>query len=247
MINGLYSAGTAMEASVRQHELIAQNLANAQMPGYRRQLIRHASMEHGFDDSFRDAVNYQAMGTSSGEIITDFSSGILEKTGQPFDIAIEGEGFFVVEGPNGPLYTRNGVFHLDGEGRLVTPEMLPVKGRGGEISIPPNTSMAAVTIDSEGRIFAGNTEVGQLDVVSFSDPQRLVRAGSTLFEAPADMPPREAEEAQLLQGSRERANVTAIQELVDMIAAQRRHEAAQKSMSLIVESVGKHINVQGRG
>ncbi|HWL09046.1 MAG TPA: flagellar hook basal-body protein [Planctomicrobium sp.] len=245
MINGLYSAGTAMESSVRQHELIAQNLANAQMPGYRRQSIRHASMEHHFDDDLRNAVQFQAMGTSSQEIMTDFSSGVMEKTGHPFDVAIEGNGFFVIDGPSGPLYTRNGVFQVDSEGRIVTADNLPVQGKGGDITIPADTSTASIHIDGEGRVFAGNMEIGQLDIVSFADPNRLTRSGATLFEAPADMRPQESD-AQILQGSRERANVTPVQELVEMIAAQRRQEAAQKSMSLLIESLGKHINVQGR-
>lgn len=245
MITGLYSAGSAMEASARQHELISQNLAHAQMPGYRRQSIRHATMEQQFHEDYRNSVNRQAMGTSSQEVMTDFSPGIMEKTGQPLDVALEGDGFFVVEGPNGPLYTRNGVFQLDPNGKLVTADYLPVQGKDGEISLPLDISMSAIHIDPQGRIFAENTEIAQLDIVTFNDPHKLVRFGTTLFQAPEGTVPQDAD-AQLIQGSRERSNVFAIQELVELIATQRRQEAAQKSMLLLTEAVGKHINLQGR-
>jgi len=246
MINGLYSAGSAMEASARRHELISQNLAHANMPGYRRQEMRHACMEHSFDDAYRNAVQFHSMGTTSDEILTDFTQGIMERTGEPLDVALEGAGFFVVEGPAGPLYTRNGTFHVDADGQLLTADRLPVMGRDGAITFPGDVILSQVVIDAEGRIFHGNNEIGQLDIVDFNAPQRLSRSGITLFQAPADLPPQDST-ATLIQGSRERANVSPIQEFVEMIAAQRQQEAAQKSMSLMIDSLGKHINVQGRG
>ncbi|SFI36563.1 flagellar hook-basal body protein [Planctomicrobium piriforme] len=244
MLSGLYSAGTAMDASARQHDLIAQNLAHAQMPGYRRQMVRHGSFESQYDDEMKSGVAFQALGTNSQDVMTDFTQGALEKTGHNLDVALQGQGFFVVEGPEGPLYTRNGVFQLDDEGRLVTADYLPVQGKGGSITLPPDVSAATIRINGEGKIYAGTTEVGQLDIVNFNDPQKLKLQGVTLYKAPDDMPPEDAE-AECLQGTRERSNVSPIQELVDLIAAQRRQEAAQKSMSLLSESIGKHIGSQG--
>ncbi len=244
MINGLYSAASAMAASARQHEVISQNLAHVQMPGYRRQSVHETSTEHGFDDHVKEAMSHHSMGTDSSKVVYDFSTGTLEQTGHPLDVALEGKGFFVIEGPNGPLYTRNGVFQIDSEGRLVTADLLPVASKGGDITFPPDVSPATIAIDKEGRISVKNVEIGQLAIVDFEEPQRLALHGVTLFEAPDDMPPKEIE-SNLVQGSRERSNVSPIQELVNLIAAQRRQEAAQKSMNLIQESVGKRINVQG--
>jgi flagellar basal-body rod protein FlgF len=244
MISGLYSAASAMEASNRQHDLISQNLAHAQMPGYRRQTLVGDTMESTFDDSMKSAVNFQAFGTHSQQIITDFTPGMMEKTGHPLDIALQGEGFFVVQGPSGPLYTRNGVFQLDAQGKLVTSDLLPVAGRNGDIQLPPGTSLGNVLVNEDGRIFVGNIEVDQIRVVTFSDTQQLTQAGATLYEAPDDIPPQD-HDGQLLQGSRERSNVSPIQEMIELIANQRRHEAAQRTLAAMSDSLGKHINHQG--
>ncbi|WP_437192239.1 flagellar hook-basal body protein [Planctomicrobium sp. SH527] len=244
MINGLYSAASAMEAAARQHELIAQNLAHAQMPGYRRQSLIHDSKENQFDQELKSAVNFSSHGVHAGETYIDFSSGPLEKTGHHLDVALDGEGFFVVEGPDGPLYTRNGAFHLNEGGQLVTVDNLPVQAGGQNISIPPNTASSSIRITEEGRVFANNIELGKIDVVRFAQPDRLKFAGATLFQAPTDLLPEDAE-AVMHQGTRERSNVSPVHELVDMIAVQRRQEAAQKSMTLINEAIGRHILSQG--
>lgn len=240
MINGLYSAASAMEAAARQHELIAQNLAHAQMPGYRRQSLIHDSKENQFDEDLKSAINYSSHGVHAAETYIDFSSGPLEKTGHHLDVALDGEGFFVVEGPDGPLYTRNGTFHLNPEGQLVTVDNLPVQAGGQKIVIPPNTATSAIRITEDGRVFANTTELGKFDVVRFDEPGKLKPAGATLFQAPADLLPQDADPV-VHQGTRERSNVSPVLELVDMIAVQRRQEAAQKSLTLINEAIGRHI------
>lgn len=244
MINGLYTAGTAMHAATRQHEIIAQNLAHAQMPGYRRQTVRHSPVETNFDDELRNAAAQDAQGTDSEQLLTDFTPGPLERTDHPLDVAIQGDGFFVVEGPDGPLYTRNGAFQLDESGQLVTMDHLPVQGRGGAITIPPGTSATSIHIAADGTIYAQGAAVGQLDIVNFSEPEALQLTGVTLFSAGPEAGVMPAE-AQVLQGMRERSNVSPIQEMVDLINVQRRQEAAQRSMSMLGDSVGKHISAQG--
>jgi len=234
-----------MDAAARRHEIISRNLAHAQMPGYRRQAVMHASRETQFAEDLRDAIQFEAHGVSSGQVMTDFTPGILEHTGHPLDMAIQGNGFFVVEGPQGPLYTRNGTFQLDSTGKLVTADQLPVRGTNGEITLPPNASLSSLHVGLDGTIYSDSTEVGKLEIVDFSNPQKLLPAGATLFSAPPDMLPSEIQ-ATVQQNMRERSNVSPIQELVDLIAAQRQQEAAQRSMTAISESVGKNINVQGR-
>jgi len=245
MLMGLYSAGTAMNAAARRHEVISQNLAHAQMPGYRRQTVLHGTRESLFHDELQQALQFESQGVTSGRISTDFSIGTMEHTEHPLDMAIQGNGFFVVEGPNGPLYTRNGAFQLDREGRLVTADQLPVQGTSGELVLPPNATLSSLRVGLDGTIFAGATEVGKLQIVNFSDPQQLQQAGITLYAAPDEMPPTEVE-ATVMQNMRELSNVSPIQELVELIAAQRQHEAAQRSMMAMSESIGKNINVQGR-
>lgn len=245
MLNGLYSASSAMEAAGRRHEMISQNLAHAQMPGYRRQTVLHGSRESQFEDHLRSAVQYEAHGVTSDKVSTDFTAGPMERTNHPLDMAIQGDGFFVVNGPDGPLYTRNGTFQLNLEGQLVTADQLPVQGTSGDITLPPNTALSSLQVSPDGTIYANTTEVGRLQIVNFSDPQKLQQAGITLFAAPDDMPPHDVN-ATIFQNMRERSNVSPIQELVELIAAQRQQEAAQRSMTAISESVGKNINSQGR-
>jgi len=245
MLNGLYSAGSAMDAATRRHELISQNLAHAQMPGYRRQMVMHSTNETSFDSHLHNAVRYEAHGVKSDRTSTDFTPGPMERTNHPLDVAIQGSGFFEIQGPNGPLFTRNGAFQLDSAGTLVTADMLPVEGGNGAITLPPNTPLSQLQIQKDGTLYMGAVEVGKLKVVNFADPQRLQQAGITLFSAPRDMPPHEFE-ATVFQNMRERANVSPMQELIELIAAQRQQEAAQRSMTAISEAVGKNINAQGR-
>jgi len=245
MLNGLYSAGSAMDAASRRHEVISQNLAHAQMPGYRRQAVMHSSRETQFDEALRDAVQFESHGVTSDRISTDFTPGTMERTGHPLDMAIQGSGFFVVQGPQGPLYTRNGAFQLDHEGRLVTSDQLAVQGTNGEIVLPPNTPISSLQVGSDGTLYANATEIGKLQIVNFSNPQDLEPQGITLYAAPSDMPPQEVA-ATVFQNMRERSNVSPIQELVDLIAAQRQQEAAQRSMIAISDAVSKNINAQGR-
>lgn len=245
MLNGLYSASSAMDAATRRHEVISQNLAHAQMPGYRRQTVMHSTRESHFEDSMREALQYELHGVTCDKTSTDFTPGTMERTDHPLDMAIQGDGFFVVNGPTGPLYTRNGAFQIDSEGRLVTGDQMAVQGTNGELMLPPNTSISSLRLGQDGTLFADSTEIGKLRIVNFSDPQKLESKGVTLYASPLDMPAHDIA-ATVFQNMRERSNVSPIQELVDMIAAQRQQEAAQRSMIAISEAVGKNVNAQGR-
>lgn len=241
MLTGLYSAGTAMEAATRHHEVVAHNLAHAHMPGYRRQLVRHASFESALQEEMQGSVNRQAMGTSSSEVVTDFTIGSMSRTDHALDVALQGPGFFVVEGPQGPLYTRNGAFQLDATGQLVTIDGLPVQGSGGPITIPTDVPSNAIEIAQDGSISAAGSRLGKLQIVDFEEPQRLTKAGITLYAADG-LAPQEVD-TPLLQGMREGSNVSPVQELVELINAQRRQEAAQRSMTLLSESISKNIDL----
>src|SRR5690606_18333369 len=122
----------------------------------------------------------------------------------------QGDGFFVIEGENGPLYTRNGSFHLDADGQLVTIDQLPVLGTTGPISIPSNAAFSSLHIAHDGTVSADGQEVGRIRVADFADRQQLRQVGATLFEAPPDVEPFDVETS-MLQGTREGANVSPIQ------------------------------------
>jgi flagellar basal-body rod protein FlgF len=243
MLTSLYSAAAGMDASTARHEVTSRNLAHMQHPGYRRLLVR----QHDFREALQaqESPESGSPGVAQGlEIYTDFTPGPMDTTGRKLDVAIQGEGFFAVQGPNGPLYTRNGAFQLNENGELVTADGLLVEGKGGSLTIPATASVETLSIGADGSLSVDGQQIGALEVVRFADPQRLEAAGVSLYGAPPDMP-AEPVDAVVVQGARERSNVSAIDELVSLIAASRHYEAAQRALQTVSQSVERHTNLQG--
>lgn len=238
-MEGLFLALSGATVQERRLEMIANNLANLNTTGFKREI---ALFDAWVPNGVAKTIGPQ-YGLLRG-IATDFSSGPLRRTGAPLDIAIEGEGFFVVQTPQGNRFTRDGHFTLDAEGRLVTQKGMPVLGTGGGITLPAGS----VSIDPEGRVSVRGTEVGAqpievdtLQVVRFEDPSRLRKVGDGLLSAgeifPAGFP-----EARLLQGALEGSNVDPIQEMVSMIEVLRLYEAAQKAIQISDDLASKAAN-----
>ncbi|QDU40232.1 Flagellar basal-body rod protein FlgG [Maioricimonas rarisocia] len=243
MITGVYSAMTAMDAAASQHEVIAQNLAHAQMPGYRRMAARHQSFEAALDAEQQAAYSRESMGSGEIDRVIDFSQGTMERTGRTLDFAIHGEGFFVVDSPDGEaLYTRNGSFHLNGDGELITAEGLNVRGANGIINVPPDIDTGSLSLLHDGTLRAGEREIGQLALVQFEDKSVLERRGVTLFAAPPAVNPGQGG-VTVVQGTRERSNVQPVHELVRLIAGMRQYEAAQKTLQSLTDAVKDHIQL----
>lgn len=223
MIRGLYSAASGMNATALQQDAIAQNLSNSIKPGYLRQLIR-----------------FEASGTAdqiqgpAASVHTDHRPGTMQFTGQPLDLSLEGPGFFAIEGPTGPVYTRNGVFQLNQEGRVVTMDGLAALGIGGPIELPVGT--AGIEVQGNGAIVADGIEVDQLRIVAFADPTKLQRVGASYFQAPANLT-ASPELPYVYQGYRELSNSTMVEEMVQMIAGVRHFEAAQRALRSIGDAI----------
>ncbi|HZT83023.1 MAG TPA: flagellar hook basal-body protein [Gemmataceae bacterium] len=238
MIRGLYGAATALDAAWHRHEVVTENLAHLNVPGYRR---RDVNLET-FDRALGHADgNASLMGVRASGVHVNFEPGPLVSTGNPFDVAITGDGFFTVQGPNGPLYTRCGTFRLSPEGELVTASGMPVVGGGGRIAIPQGAS--AVSIAADGTVQADNYPVGQLQLVRFANPSALVPAGTTLFQAPPGVQP-ETGGVTVQQGFREDANLNAAGEMVAMMLGMRHYESAQRALRVLGETVGLNTRPQ---
>ena len=188
--------------------------------------------------------NVPRLGADPVSITRDFSQGRGEHTGRSLDVAIHGDGFFVLQSPNGPLYTRNGVFNLTPEGDLVTNDGLRVEGTNGPISLPTDAPLQQLTIFADGTIVNGDREVAQFQSVRFNDPQVLQAIGPSTFAAPSDVVPQPAE-VTFEQGEREMANASPTDELVRMIVGLRHHEASQRALRTIAEAVQKHTDPRG--
>lgn len=237
MINGLFTSASALIAGQRQQELIAQNLAHSNVPGYRRQfLVQEAQVEN----VGRGKNNISLGRTDVNELAVDFNSAGTEPTGRPLDVAIIGDGFFQLDGPNGPLYTRNGSFQVNQRGELVSSTGLVVAGKGGPISIGSTTPSGTIAIDKAGNVKVDGATRGQIKVVDFADKRALTPVGSTAFKS--SIPPTTNNDAQLLQGSREMSNVKTVDELVRMIVGMRQYQAAEKTLKAISDAVEKHID-----
>ena len=230
MIRGFYSAATALDVAARNQEMVAQNLAHATVPGYRSQALAFETFERTLADS-SDAAG---LGTRTSAEFTRFDPGAYQQTGNTLDVAIQGEGFFTVEGPKGPLYTRDGVFSLNSKGEILTTGGNKVLGTGGPLRVPAEATK--ITITQTGTVSADGAEVGRLRLVAFANLADLQRAGTTLFEAPRGVEPKTLE-VKVTQGMRESSNVEVVGEMVTMIAGMRHYEACQHTLRALSDAI----------
>jgi len=241
MISGIYACSSSLETLQQQQEIIANNLANINTCGYKK--------GKGQFRKFDDALESQAAAGSSSansdvpglknEI--DFTAGKLMRTGNSLDLAIEGEGFFVLQSPNGLRFTRKGTFSLSSDGILVSGQGWPVVSSNGEIKVRKGTGQIAVS--EGGNVSAGGRSLGKVLVVNFKDTEVLQRSEHTTFRtAEEDTMPPKAESAKVQQGYTETSNVEMVDELVAMIATMRSYEASQRLMSQQYETLSKRTS-----
>jgi flagellar basal-body rod protein FlgF len=248
MLQGYYSAASAMSAALQNQDILAQNLAHAPIPGYRRQMLSFEEFVTPDAQQTGSVSNGQAAAHASSSYGTQiarnsslFAAGPYQHTGNPWECAIQGDGFFVLNGPNGPLYTRNGQFHVNADGELVNPSGYTVSGSNGPLRIPANAGQ--IIIAQDGTITADDAPVGQLRLAMFDDPSRLDRVGATLFAAPNGIEPQTST-ALVRQGYREGSNVQIVQEMVQMIAGMRQYEAAAKAMHSLSDAMQQRTSAQ---
>jgi flagellar basal-body rod protein FlgG len=261
MIRALYSAASGMTAQQMNIDNIAHNLANANTTGFKHRRAQ-----------FQDLLyqNLLAPGTAAGqqtvvpsglqlglgtrpvanEII--FSQGDFISTGNPFDLVIEGSGFFQIRLPSGELaYTRAGAFHLDREGNLVTADGDPLEP---QITIPRDATSVAIAADGTvsftqpGQIQA--QQGGTIQLAMFQNPAGLLSMGRNLFQPtqasgdPIIGNPGGLEGlGRLLQGNLEGSNVSVVEEFINMIVSQRAYEAATKAVRAADEMYQQANNV----
>jgi flagellar basal-body rod protein FlgF len=175
MSGAAYVALSGLKLRLAQLDTIAGDISNSATAGYKG--VRSSSqvaVRESFDDSLRAAIDVTA-----GEQKVDFKSGLISPTGRDLDAAIDGEGFFVLETPNGPRYTRNGHFVRQLDGTLTSADGAVLQGEDGPIEL----EAGEVRIDEHRRVFSGNTPVGRLKVVTFADNEMLIPEGASRFRA----------------------------------------------------------------
>ena len=232
---------SSTDALMQEFNVITHNLANISTVGYKR-----------ICNAFTKALEAQqaAEGTySPGSIdlnsALDFSQGSIVETGRPLDFALYGKGFFVIETPEGPLYTRNGIFHTNQDGQIVNSHGRIVAGEAGPITIPPGVALSQLNVSSDGTVSVSRTMIGKFRLVNFGDEQsKLVPAGASCFKMPHEaVQPTPAEHVVVKQGYQEASNVEMIEELVNMIIVSRLYEANMKLLSAQKETSSSIMNV----
>ncbi|MGE0410102.1 MAG: flagellar hook-basal body complex protein [Amphiplicatus sp.] len=236
MDNAGYIGLSRQSGLLRELNSIANNIANVSTSGYRRESVIFA--EHvkavGADPSLSIAT--------MSHRYADFSEGEIRGSNNPLDLAIEGQGFFLVESPNGPRLTRAGSFTLNEVGELINGTGRRVLDEGGgALVIPPQAGPVSVAPD--GAISAGGQPVGKLGLVN-ADPAFLVREGDNLFRAEKGYEP--AERAHVRQNAIEGSNVSAVAEIARLIEVQRTYEMGQKFLQDDDERIKRTVQELGR-
>jgi flagellar basal-body rod protein FlgF len=207
----------------RRMEIAANNLANVSTNGFKADMLitddiapQPAQSEEAPND-----IRF----VEDLAVARDMRAGPIAATGEPFDVAIDGEGFFTVLGPGGPLYTRNGAFRLSGEGALVTAAGLPVLDGGGA-PIVFDARGERPLIGRDGAISVGGVEVGRIGVAAFERPGALMKVGDSLWDAAGQ--PQGEFTGRVVQGALEGSNVSPVAELTRLIEIARAYESAAR-------------------
>ncbi len=243
MIRGLYTSATGMAVNEARMDTLSNNIANVDTTGFKRderimesfpELVL-SRMEQGRRS---EEIGELGSGVGIDESFTDYSQGNIQKTNSPMDLAINGDGFFAVETPEGVRYTRNGDFVLDSDGMIVTKQGNPVLGEEGPLQVLPDEQ---VQVDSNGTVYSGDLEVDDLEVVDFVDANDLEQLGNGMF-AQGEADQIEADDYTIEQGFLEGSNVEVVREMVDMIQASRHYETNQRVITAQDETLQQAVN-----
>lgn len=251
-VSGLYLSAAGMQVEQSRLDVAAQNLANAGTPGYKRvEAALSALPPTAVERTDYAGGNSTVVGGWVSTPVLDrtvarMDVGPLNATGQPLDLAIDGDGLFVVQAPDGLRYTRRGDFHQDGTGRLVNAEGFAVLAGGSPVGSPG----AKLSVDAHGTVRSNGSVVGTLDVV---DPNRagpLRRAGGYYLAstgASEVLPPVVPAGGYKVQvGQLEQANVDPLREMVTLMTAVRSYESNQRVMQTQDETLGRAVTELAR-
>ncbi|MGQ9524033.1 MAG: flagellar basal-body rod protein FlgF [Armatimonadota bacterium] len=240
MLSGIYHAAAGMRAREHYLDLTANNLANATSPGYRRDVPTF---------EVNPSPPAQTAGAPPASIpyelavrtAVDLRIGPVQMTENPFDLALDGPGFFAVQTPNGVLYTRAGNFTRDASGQLVTQDGYPVLTDNGPVQV----SGSRIEVDETGRIAVDGTVVGRLVIAAFSPTAKMSKVGSMLLQA-SETPDTSGAGTRVLQGCLEMSNVNLVGEMVGLIRAQRAYEASQRVIQSLDDLLARASSDVGR-
>jgi len=225
MDNTLYVSLTQQMALRRQMDVVANNIANMSTTGFKAESLLFAADQRKPAASVEKPKPVEFVRDVT--IMRDFSPGALQQTDSAFDVALQGEGFFTIQGTNGPMFTRNGAFAMDALGQLVTKEGRPVLTDGGEpVQLDPDGDPPTITQD--GSVSQNGRPVSRLGIVTFARPGALEKVGENLWQVSDGQQPSPALEARVAQGAIEGSNVRPVIEMTKMMEISRAYESATR-------------------
>lgn len=240
----LYQAAAAMNANALWQEAISDNLSSASIPGFKKQNLSFDAIQAGvMPQANLDLSPHFALPRATKT--TSFSPGELRSTGVNTDVAIEGNGFFEIQLPNGtPAYTRDGEFHLNSLGQLTTKQGGLVLGDSGPIQLDLNNP-SLLAISAAGEVSHAGEVKGKLKIVDFQQPNLLTPISGGFLAHSSNLQPTEIAEPALRQGFLEGANTTPVTEMASLISVMRSFEANQRVIQIQDERMGRAISELG--
>ncbi len=230
MVKGMYNAASGMMLQLTKQDIVANNIANSNTNGFKRQLavssaypVMEITRQEGANPrSMPQSIGQLGSGALISGVYTDFSTGSMTQTGNPSDLALGEEIYFVVETPRGERFTRNGNFKVNFDGLLSTSQGYPLLDHNGDYVFVES----GFTVDSQGNVTVNGATLHTLQLVVFDDPESLAKDGENLYSAESAY--RAAEDPRLMQGYLEQSNVNAVKEMVTLLEAVRSYEMLQK-------------------
>jgi flagellar basal-body rod protein FlgF len=237
MIKGIHTSALAMRQGILRQEITANNLANANTTGFKR------------DRMFVEELTAAASENPTTDPLslktrrwTEFASGAFNPTGGALDLALQGSGLFVLSDGQNEYYTRDGRFQRSADGLLTDVQGRAVQGEGGSITLPAGL----VSVSSDGLISVDSVMIDRLRVVKFDDLQALNKAAGSAFTKSEDAAETPVENLVVRQGFLEASNVDTVKEMVEMIATARNYEINAKLLTAQDESLRHAVNDIGR-
>lgn len=241
MFQGFYDLASNMITQNRIMNVISNNMANVSTPGFKsdRMLERTFKEEllYRYDSQGKTQVGTVSRMNVADSKVTNYAAGTLQETQRPLDVALTGNGFFVVQSEDGNVYSRNGSFNLDNEGYLVQQGVGRVMGTNGPIRL--NTD--EIAIDSQGNITSadGLQYFGRLQVVDFADYNQLNKTTGGVFTS--DAQPQAVANPQMKHKCVESSNVSMVEEMTAMMSGQRALQSSSQVLKMYDQLMGKAV------
>jgi flagellar basal-body rod protein FlgF len=233
----IYKALSGMMVQVHRLDVTAQDLSNANTGGYKGQRLAFSEVLANRLPADDRPGGWVAIGAQR----TNFGPGILQGTGNPFHLAIEGDGYFVIQTANGERYTRNGSFTMKSDGTLITPEGNALLGEAGPLRLTGQN----LEVGIDGKVRSNNTDIGKLRIARFIDNAKVTKVGINRFSSDAGNVTA-AEDGRMYQGFLEQSNVSPIESMMVMVSVQRQFESYQRAIKLMDSVTEKMIGDSSR-